>query len=39
MWLQAAWDGEMEERMLERFTELWRFGCDTPRGTQPSKAR
>jgi hypothetical protein len=39
MWLQGAWDGETEELMLERSTELWRFGCDTPRGTQPPKAR
>lgn len=39
MWLQAVWDGEIGEMMLERFTELWKLGCDTQRGTQPSKAR
>ncbi|MFC7831087.1 hypothetical protein [Streptomyces sp. NPDC057375] len=39
MLLQGVWDGELEESTLERFTQLWRFGCNTPRGAQPVKAR
>ncbi len=39
MWLQGVWEGELEESMLERFAQLWQFGCDTPRSPQPSKAR
>lgn len=39
LWLQGVWDGESEGSMLERFAQLWKFGCDTPRPPQPSKAR
>ena len=38
MWLQRVWERELEELTFERFAHLWKFGCDTPRGTQPSKA-
>ncbi|MFF7764230.1 hypothetical protein [Streptomyces griseorubiginosus] len=39
MWLQGVWDGEIEELTLERFAQLWQFGCHTPRGSRPSRAR
>ncbi|GAA2523371.1 hypothetical protein [Streptomyces longisporus] len=39
MWLQGVWDGEIEELTLERFAQLWKFGCDAPRGARPSRAR
>ncbi|MEU8810656.1 hypothetical protein ACN6LC_004530 [Streptomyces violaceoruber] len=39
MLLRGVWDGELEESTLERFTQLWKFGCNTPRGAQPVKAR
>ncbi|WP_369265198.1 hypothetical protein [Streptomyces sp. R35] len=39
LWLQGVRDGELDDSMLERFAQLWKFGCDTPRSPQPSKAR
>lgn len=37
VWLQGVWEGELEESMLERFADLWKFGCDTPRAPLPSR--
>ncbi|WP_316782961.1 hypothetical protein [Streptomyces sasae] len=39
LWLEGVWDGELEESMLERFAQLWKFGCDTPRAPRPAGGR